>query len=87
MTTPNFVPHLELGRYGSKPGGEQAPRRATGGVIIAIHMREYMPENRVEKKTFKRLPSLEKACIRMPWYVLGEETSCFNLFVIVCIIV
>ena len=50
-------------------------------------MREYMTENQVTKCVykFKRLPNLEKASIRMPWGsgCLGEETSCFNSFVIV----
>ena len=54
------------------------------------YMRENMPENQVERSAFKRLPNPEKACSRMPCgdvlQSIGEEKSCFNLFVSVYIV-
>ena len=44
------------------------------------YMREYMPENQVQS-AFKRLPNLEKACIRMPWDVLEKKRAVIYLVI------
>ena len=61
----------------------EGPRRALGEPSEAKtlrYMREHMPENQVETKCIKRLPNLEKACIRMPWDALEKKRAVVTLF-------
>ena len=62
-------------------GPEKAKKLRYTWYLVCVNM----SENQVEKK-FKRLPNLEKACVSQDALgCLGEETSCFNLCVILIV--
>ena len=63
-------------RRGPRRVPQESPRRAAERDTNAIrYMPEYMPENLVEQSAFKRLPILQKTCVRMPSDVLEEKRA------------
>ena len=53
---------------------------------LRVYMCEYMPETKQKKKCLQTPPEPRKGVYKDALVCL-EETSCFNLFLIVCIIV